>query len=363
MAQGSKVLPAIAPAAALGVALVGFAFGKNLAGPIAGLLPVVEFIALLCAVFAAVHHADVIAHRTGEPYGTLVLTVAVTIIEVALILSIMFAGDGSPFLARDTVMAVIMIVCNGLVGVCVILGGLRYGEQGFRTTGASAYLVVLMPLVTLTLILPNYTTSVPGPFYSTVQLAFVSVATLTLYGAFLYVQTVRHRDYFLSDDGDDDLHPDMLPDNRTLAISVVQLLIGLTAVVLLAKVFAKSVDDVIDYLDAPAAAAGILVAGLVLLPESLSAIRAARLNRLQKSLNLALGSSLATIGLTIPAVAVLSIVLGNPLALGLSTSETVLVALTLAVSLITFGSGRTNILPGFVHLVLFATFIFLVFAP
>jgi Ca2+:H+ antiporter len=363
MAHQRKLLPTLAPAVSLVVAVVGLALGSKLAGPLASLLPVVEFLVLLGAVFAAVHHADVIAHRTGEPYGTLVLTVAVTIIEVALILSIMFAGDGSPYLARDTVLAVIMIVCNGLVGICVILGGLRYGEQGFRTTGASAYLVVLMPLATLTLILPNYTTSIPGPYYSTIQLAFVSVATLTLYGAFLYVQTVRHRDYFLSDDGDDDLDHDAVPDNRALIISAIQLLVALTAVVLLAKVFAKSVDDVIDYLGAPAAAAGILVAGLVLLPESLSAIRAARLNRLQKSLNLALGSSLATIGLTIPAVAILSIFMGNPLALGLSTSETVLVALTLAVSLITFGSGRTNILPGFVHLVLFATFIFLVFAP
>lgn len=358
-----KFLPVFAPSLAVAVAVFGLVFGSFIVGSVAWVFPFIEFLALLGAVFAAVHHADVIAHRTGEPYGTLLLTVAVTIIEVALILAIMFASDGSPFLARDTVFAVIMIVCNGLVGVCVILGGLRYGELGFRTTGASAYLVVLMPLATLTLILPNYTTSIPGPYYSTVQLAFVSVATLILYGAFLYVQTVRHSDYFLSDDSDDAPESGVSPDNGKLAISVVQLLVALAAIVLLAKAFAQSVDGVIAFLGAPKAAVGILVAGLVLLPESLSAIRAARNNQLQKSLNLALGSSLATIGLTIPAVAILSMLLGNPLALGLSLSEIVLLTLTLAVSLITFGSGRTNILPGFVHLVLFATFIFLVFAP
>ena len=322
-----------------------------------------ELVVLMAVVFACVYHADVIAHRTGEPYGTLVLTVAVTVIEVALILSIMLAGKGNPSLARETVFSVIMVVCNGVVGLCLILGGLRYGEQGFRLPGASAYLVVLIPLATLTLILPTWTTSVPGPFYTSSQLAFVSGVTIVLYSVFLYVQTVRHRDYFLSDLGgaaDDHAAP---PGARQLWESVVLLLFGLVAVVLLAKGVSTSIEEVVERFNAPNEAVGLLVALLVLLPETVAALRAARRNELQKSLNLALGSSLATIGLTIPAVAVLAIALGQRLELGVDMADTVLLVLTFAISLVTFGGGRTNILPGFVHLVLFAVFVFMVFVP
>ena len=326
-------------------------------------LPLFLLVALMAVVFACVYHADVIAHRTGEPYGTLVLTVAVTVIEVALILSIMLAGEGQPSLARETVFAVIMVVCNGVVGLCIVMGGLRYGEQGFRLSGTSAYLVVLMPLATLTLVLPTYTTSAPGPFYSTPQLAFVAGATLLLYGVFLYVQTVRHRDYFLSD-----LGGAMEEDGETLTParvweSVGMLIAGLVAVVLLAKSVSGSIEDAVLAVGAPIESVGLLVALLVLLPETVSALRAARRNELQKSLNLALGSSLATIGLTIPAVSLLAIWLGMPLELGVDMPDTVLLVLTFAVSLVTFGGGRTNILPGFVHLVLFAVFAFLVFVP
>ena len=325
-------------------------------------LPVLGVLVLMAVVFACVWHADIIAHRTGEPYGTLVLTVAVTVIEVALILSIMLAGEGKPTLARETVFAVIMIVCNGIVGLCLILGGLRYGEQGFRLPGASAYLVVLMPLATLTLILPTWTTSAPGPFYTSSQLAFVSLVTIILYVVFLYVQTVRHRDYFLSDLGgaSDDHSP---PGQRQLWESVVLLLVGLVAVVLLAKGVAGSIETAVAAVGAPTEAVGLLVALLVLLPETVAALRAARRNELQKSLNLALGSSLATIGLTIPAVSLLAIALDQRLELGVDMPETVLLVLTFAVSLVTFGGGRTNILPGFVHLVLFAVFVFMVFVP
>jgi Ca2+:H+ antiporter len=337
-----------------------------------GLLPtsldvvfsLIELLVLMGAVFASVHHADVIAHRTGEPYGTLVLTVAVTVIEVALILSIMLTGDGSPTLARDTVFSVVMIVCNGLVGLSLIVGGLRYGEQGFRVPGASAYLVVLMPLATLALILPNYTTSAAGPFYTDTQLTFDSVVTLALYGVFLYVQTVRHRDYFLSDDAipsDEVTHG--VPTMRQVWESVVLLVMALAAVVLLAKTFAGSVGATMEVLGAPIGALGLMVALLVLLPETMSALRAARRNELQKSLNLALGSSLATIGLTIPAVSMLSVIVDRPLALGLELRDSIMLVLTFAVSLVTFGAGRTNILPGFVHLVLFVVFVFLIFAP
>jgi Ca2+:H+ antiporter len=326
-------------------------------------LPVVGLVVLMGVVFAVVYHADVIAHRTGEPYGTLVLTVAVTVIEVALILSIMLAGEGSPGLARETVFSVIMVVCNGVVGLCLILGGLRYGEQGFRLPGASAYLVVLMPLATLTLILPTYTTSMAGPYYTAAQLGFVSLVTLALYGVFLYVQTVRHRDYFLSDLGGASEDHAPAPGPRQFWESVVLLLVGLLAVVLLAKGVSGSIETVVTAVGAPIDAVGLLVALLVLLPETVAALRAARRNELQKSLNLALGSSLATIGLTIPAVALLAIALGQPLELGIDLHDTVLLVLTFAVSLVTFGGGRTNILPGFVHLVLFAIFVFLVFVP
>ena len=335
-----------------------------LPAPFDALFSLLELLVLMAAVFASVHHADVIAHRTGEPYGTLVLTVAVTVIEVALILSIMLTGDGSPTLARDTVFSVVMVVCNGLVGLSLIVGGLRYGEQGFRVPGASAYLVVLMPLATLALILPNYTISVAGPFYTATQLTFDSVVTLVLYGVFLYVQTVRHRDYFLSDDAtspDEAMHG--APTMRQVWESVALLIAALAAVVLLAKTFAGSVGSTMEVLGAPIGAVGLLVALLVLVPETMAALRAARRNQLQKSLNLALGSSLATIGLTIPAVSMLSVIVDRPLALGLELRDSIMLALTFAVSLVTFGAGRTNILPGFVHLVLFVVFVFLIFAP
>lgn len=330
----------------------------------ATLWPAVEFVILGATVFAAVHHADVVAHRTGEPYGTLVLTIAVMVIEVSLIVSIMLAGDGTPTLARDTIFGVVMVVCNGLVGLCIVYGGLKHGEQGFRVPGAGAYMIVLMPLAGLTLILPNYTVSAPGGAFNVVQLVFAALVTVILYGVFLYVQTVRHRDYFLSDDGmsTPDEHA-VLPSNRQVAISAALLLAALLGVVLLAKHFAGTVKLGVAAVGAPIGIIGLLVAMMVLLPESLAALRAARRDELQKSINLALGSSLATIGLTIPAVCVVAIVLNQRLVLGLETRDTVLLALTFAVSLITFRGGRTNILPGVVHLVLFASYVFLIFAP
>lgn len=356
----------VTPLVALAVAILATTF-PNLVQAIpasATVWPAVEFAILGAAVFAAVHHADVVAHRTGEPYGTLVLTIAVMVIEVSLIISIMLAGDGSPTLARDTILGVIMVVCNGLVGLCIVLGGLRHGEQGFHISGARAYLVVLMPLATLTLILPNYTTSAPGGAFAIVQLAFIAAVTVVLYGVFLYVQTVRHRDYFLSDDGlstpDESVH---LPSNRQVATSVLLLLAALVGVVLLAKHFAETVKIGVAAIGAPISVIGLLVAMMVLLPESLAALRAARRNQLQKSINLALGSSLATIGLTIPAVGAVAIVLAQPLSLGLDSSHVVLLVLTFGVSIVTFGGGRTNILAGLVHLVLFATYVFLIFAP
>lgn len=317
---------------------------------------------LFGTVFAAVHHAEVIAERIGEPYGTLLLTLAVTIIEVALIATIMLGEKEVPTLARDTVFAVVMIVCNGLVGICIFIGGLRYREQDFQVTGSNLYLSVLFVLATITLIMPNYTLTAAGPIYSAVQLGFVSVVTVILYGVFLYTQTIRHRDYFISDatGGADD---GSQMSNRTLALSVVLLLVSLLAVVLLAKKFSLVVDVATAMIGAPPAFAGVLVALLILLPESVAAIAAARKNDLQKSINLALGSSLATIGLTIPAVAVAGYVLDKPLVLGLNAQDMVLLLLTFFLSMLTFGTGRTNILFGLVHVVVFAVYVFLVFVP
>jgi Ca2+:H+ antiporter len=322
----------------------------------------VMVVIMLGAVFAAVHHADVIAHRVGEPFGTLVLTLAVTIIEVALIESIVLTPGSSPALARDTVFAVIMIVCNGLVGLCVLWGGLRHHEQEFQASGASVYLSVLGALSILTLVLPNYTAATIGPYFSNAQLIFVSITTIILYIAFLFIQTSRHTNYFRADDRNAEGNY-TYPSSGLVAIGVVMLLLALGGIILIAKKFAIILEIGLAQIGAPQAVAGIIIAMVVLTPESITAVRAARRNELQKSLNLALGSSLATIGLTIPAVAITNIFLGKQIELGLSARDTLLLALTLFLSLLTFGSGRTNILAGLVHLVVFATFLFLVFIP
>jgi Ca2+:H+ antiporter len=320
---------------------------------------------LIGTIFTAVDEAETIAHRIGEPFGTLVLTLAVTIIEVALIASSMVSGKGGTSLARDTVFAVIMIVCNGLVGACILLGGLRYREQSFRITGATAYLIVLSVLATMTLILPNFTTSVPGPFYTFGQALFVCLTTLSLYAMFLYIQTIRHQDYFLQD------HEPTPADSTdahasapgSLVTHALVLLLSLVSVILLSKSFTIVVDAGLARFGAPAPVGGIIVALLVLMPESLAALRAALRNQLQRSVNLALGSSLATIGLTIPAVTIVSLAMQTPLTLGLREEDMVLLMLTLFVSVLTFGSGQTNILSGFVHLMIFSTYLFLSFVP
>jgi Ca2+:H+ antiporter len=318
---------------------------------------------MLGAVFAAVHHADVIAHRVGEPFGTLVLTLAVTIIEVALIESIVLTPGSSPALARDTVFAVIMIVCNGLVGLCILWGGLRHHEQEFQTSGASVYLSVLAALSILTLVLPNYTLTAIGPYFSNTQLIFVSIITVILYVAFLFIQTSRHTDYFRAESGTAQNGDHAYPSGRLVAASVVLLLLALCGVILIAKKFATILEIGLSHIGAPQAVSGIVIAIVVLAPESITAVRAALRNELQKSLNLALGSSLATIGLTIPAVAITNVFIGKQIEIGLSSRDTLLLGLTLYLSLLTFGSGRTNILAGLVHIVVFATFLFLVFIP
>jgi Ca2+:H+ antiporter len=358
MPRSAWLFPVLAALFFAGATALGIAFTRTPAGLVfAALLLVILF----GTVFAAVHHAEVIAHRIGEPFGTLLLTLSVTVIEVAMIETMLLSGKASPALARDTVFAVVMIVCNGLVGVCILTGGLRFREQEFQVSGANLYLSVLVVLATITLILPNYTVATPGPIYSPAQLAFVSVVTIILYAVFLYIQTVRHRDYFIRDAADDD-HAGAVT-GCALLLSVVLLLVALVSVVLLAKKFSDVVDAGAALIGAPPAFAGVVVALLILMPEGVAAMAAAARNDLQKSLNLALGSSLATIGLTVPAVAAVNIGLAKPLLLGLEGRDSVLLATTIVLSMLTFGTGRTNILFGFVHVLVFAVFVFLVLAP
>ncbi|MCW5701643.1 MAG: calcium:proton antiporter [Bradyrhizobium sp.] len=349
----------------LGMALFGIslAAGYSFAPSAVGwLFAAVLLVVLFGTVFAAVHHAEMIAERIGEPFGTLLLTLSVTVIEVALIATIMLGDTPAPTLARDTVFAVVMIVCNGLVGLCIFIGGLRYREQDIQITGANVYLSMLFVLATITLALPNVTLTAPGPVYSNAQLAVVSTVTLLLYAVFLYTQTIRHRDYFVSDANEAAERGEVMSD-RMLAISIALLLLSLLAVVLLAKKFSAVVDEVTDRVGAPAAFAGLLVAILILLPEGIAAISAARKNDLQKSVNLALGSSIATIGLTVPAVAIAAYALDKELVLGLSSQHMLILLLTFVLSMLTFGTGRTNILFGLVHMVVFALFVFMVFVP
>src|SRR5690348_4381480 len=345
------------PLAAWLVLLAGFLLGMG--GPLAAVAGVV----LIATVFAAVHHAEVVAHRTGEPFGTLVLALAVTVIETALIVSVMLAAPAdNAALARDTIFAAVMIVCNGIVGACLLWGGARHHEQAFRPQGAGAALAVLAALTVLTLILPNFTTTTPGPILSTPQLAFDGSVSLVLYCAFVFVQTVRHRDYFLPVGNAEDAHAPP-PSNRNTLVSAGLLLVSLVAIVGLAKALTPTLELGVARLDLPRAVVGIVIAALVLLPEGVAALRAARSDRLQTSLNLALGSSLATTGLTIPAVAVVAIVLGQPLELGLDPKGEVLLMLTLLVSVITLGTGRTTVLQGIVHLLIFAVFLFFAMLP
>jgi Ca2+:H+ antiporter len=327
-------------------------------------LVVLTALFLAGAVLAAVHHAEVVAHKVGEPYGSLLLAVAVTVIEVALIVTLMVSGgEKTQSLARDTVFAAVMIVCNGIVGICLLWGGARHHEQGFQVHGASAALAVLAALTLLTLVLPNFSTTAPGPVFSTSQLVFAGIVSLVLYGSFVFVQTVRHRDYFLPEEGPEGEAHAPLPSNMTAIASLVLLVLALIAIVGLAKSLTPAIEAGIAWAHMPKAVIGILIAALVLLPESLAALRAARSNRLQTSLNLALGSALASIGLTIPAVGTVSIVLQQPLELGLGLKDELLLALTLLVGVITLGTGRTTVLQGIVHLVIFAAFLFFAVVP
>jgi Ca2+:H+ antiporter len=333
--------------------------------PVGPALAVVCALALIGAVVAAVHHAEVIAHYTGEPFGTLVLAVAITVIEVSLIVAVMISGaSAKPELPRDTVYSAIMIICNGVVGLCLVVGGLRHHEQEFRIEGASSTLACLIALATLSLVLPAFTTSGAGRTYAPPQLAFASAASLVLWLVFVFVQTVRHRDYFLpAGSSTKEYTHAPRPAPRLAWASFGILTLSLVVVVALAKALSPTIERTVAAVGAPSTVIGIIIAMLVLLPETWAALRAAHANRLQTSLNLALGSALASIGLTIPAVAVVSVWFDIPLVLGLEPKDLVLLTLTFLVGAITLGTGRTTVLPGTVHLVLFAAFVFLAFVP
>lgn len=327
---------------------------------------------LIGSVLAAVHHAETVAHRVGEPYGTIILALAITVIEVSLIVSIMLSeGNNEPsFLARDTVFAAIMIILTGIIGLCFLVGGYHFKEQNFIKQGVSTGLITLIAISTLTLILPNYTTSQAGNSYTNSQLIFVAIISLILYAGFLGVQTIRHRNYFVIEADDqlssssssstEQVHSVNLP-TTIIAFSI--LIIALTVVVLLSKKLSPTIESTVIHFGAPKSLVGIIIALVILLPEGLAAYKAAKQDRLQTSLNLAIGSALASIGLTIPAVAIVSYFTGLTVGLGIDAKSTLLLVLSLTTVYISISSGRTNIQQGIVLLVLFATYLFTTIAP
>lgn len=328
-------------------------------------LLVVAGVLLAGSVLAAVHHAEVVADRVGEPFGALTLALAVTVIEVALIVTLMVAGGpDTATLARDTVFAAVMIACNGVVGLSLLVGALRQHVASFNAEGTATALATVLTLTTLTLVLPTFTTSRPGPEFSPPQLAFAAIASLALYALFVVVQTVRHRDYFIPGGGEPAAHVDhAAPSGRTALASLALLLLALAGVVGLAKIASPAIKTGVATVGAPLSAVGVVIALLVILPETFAAVRNARRGRMQTSFNLALGSAMASIGLTIPTIAVATIWLEGPLVLGLGATQMVLLALTGVVSALTVLPGRATVQEGGVHLVLFGAFLLLAVNP
>ncbi|MDP9429833.1 MAG: ionic transporter y4hA [Actinomycetota bacterium] len=356
----------------LAVAVLALVWGRQLPA----LAEVLVAGLLACSVLAAVHHAETVAHRVGEPFGSLLLAVAVTVIEVGLIVSVMVSGGrGTDSLARDTVFAAVMITCNGIVGLALLIGALRRGVALFNAEGTGAALATVLTLAALCLVLPTFTTSAPGPTFSPAQLTFAAIVSLALYGLFLFVQNIRHRDYFLppvGGDGQETSGGDALgrdgehaepPSSRSALTSSALLVAALVGVVGLAKVESKTIEEAVTGAGLPASFVGVIIALLVLLPESLAAVRNARRDRVQISLNLAFGSAMASIGLTIPTVAVASLWLPGQLLLGLGSLQIALLVLTAAVGILTVMPGRSTLLQAAVHLVLCAAFLFLAANP
>lgn len=320
---------------------------------------------LMVAVVTSVHHAELIAHRLGEPFGTLILALAVTVIETALILAVMWSASPSDaLLARDTMYSTVMIACNGVVGICLLLGGIRHKEQFFRIEGTGPGFAALATMCVLVLVLPIYTTSSPEGTYTNSQLVFVALSSLSLWLVFVFIQTIRHRDYFLPAESVSDESVHALPPSKVKAyFSYFFLFISLISVVVAAKLLSPSIYSWIETANAPKAVAGIVIAAIVLLPETWAAIRAAKADRLQTSMNLAIGSAMASIGLTIPIVVAVCVAFELPITLGLDPKDVILLMLTFLIGSMTLGSGRTNVMQGAIHLVLFASFLFLTLVP
>ena len=354
----------------LGTAAIFYAAGNRLVEDIThpfGLIGIFLwlFIVILWAAMSVVRHADCLAIECGEPYGTLILTLSAISIEVVMISTAMLHGANNPTLARDAMFAVIMIALNGLVGLCLLLGGLRHREQYYNLQGATSYLNVIMALAVLGLVLPNFTTSTSGPTFSTEQEIFLAVMSLSLYAIFLLIQTMRHRHYFMESKevvvATNSVHHPL--QIRSTVFHAAMLFLYLIAVILLAEKFAIPLDNSIERFGMPQAFGGAIIAALVLAPEGLGAIHATLSNHLQRSVNILLGSVLATIGLTIPAVLTIGLITKRSVTLGVQGGNLPLLLLTLAVSLVTFASGKTNVLQGCIHLLLFAVFLLLIFFP
>lgn len=328
-----------------------------------GIFQIVAVVLLLLSVMSAVHHSEIIAHRVGEPYGTIILAVAVTIIEVSIIVSLMMSGgEETAALARDTVYSATMLILNGIVGLSLFIGGLKFHEQSFSKHSATIALVSLVAIIVLTLVFPTFTSSIKGPYYSTPQLIFVSIACLVIYSVFLFAQTSRHREYFLSE-GEEEENASVKISNPVLFISLGFLLVSLGIVVLLAKTLSPTIESIVVKHHLPKALVGVVIAAVILLPEGIAAIIAARKNRLQTSLNLALGSALASIGLTIPCVALVSRITNMNIILGLDIKSIILLALSVFIVLLSLASGRTNVVYGAVLLVNLIAFIFMIIHP
>jgi len=351
----TTILPVVA------AIVLALAWGRTLPAVFVAVIGIL----LAGAVLAAVHHAEVVAHRVGEPFGSLVLAVAVTVIEVALIVTLMIAGAASAeTLARDTVFAAVIMTSNGIVGLSILVGTLRTAVVSFNAEGARPALATVATLSTLGLILPTFTTSRPGPVFSPAQLAFAAVTALAVYGLFVALQTGRHRDYFLPGEAgavaDEHAAP---PSTGAALISLALLLVALVAVVGNAKLVSPTIEQIVKAAGLPVSVVGVVIAMLILLPETLAAVRAARRGNLQISLNLAYGSAMASIGLTIPTLAVVSIWLPVPLHLGLDATHIVLFMLTSIVSVLTVVPGRATLLQAGVHLALLAAYLFLAVSP
>ena len=351
----------VSVASSLGFACFGNSLMASLGNPFClASIFVWLFVAILGSVFCVVRHADHLAIRLGEPYGTLLQTIAVTAIEVISISATMLHGANNPTLARDTLFGVVMIILNGMVGLSLLIGGWRHREQQYNFQSVNTYLSVIIPLAVLILILPDFTVTTPGPTLSSRQETFIAIMAIGLYGTFLAIQTSRHRAYFTFE-GEKPRHIPSPGASRPLLAHAVLLFAYMVPVAYLAEQLAPPIDQLVETMRAPAALGGLIIAVLVATPEAISAVRAAAANHLQRSVNISLGSVLATIGLTVPAMLVISHLTGKKIILGLEHTDMILLPLTLVVSIVTFASGRTNILQGAVHLLLFAAYVVLIF--